>query len=77
MTALTCALTSSKELRVGPVKPCSSAPLQNFTVRDGDMKLVMIERTETRDVLPRLFDLASDRGETRNLPGGVWVTVYN
>jgi arylsulfatase A-like enzyme len=41
--------------------------LPNFTVRDGEMKLVMIERTETRDLLPMLFDLASDPGETRNL----------
>ena len=43
--------------------------LPNFTIRDGDMKLVMIEQAADKVMKPLLFDLANDPGETRNLAG--------
>lgn len=41
--------------------------LPNFTIRDGDMKLVMIKRADDGVLQPLLFDLSKDLGETSNL----------
>jgi hypothetical protein len=44
--------------------------LPNFTIRNGDMKLSMIEREADGVLRAFLFDLAKDPGETSNLAEG-------